>query len=195
MAGCVAAGLLERGRGGSGFLPGSGGGGLGGADVLAGCLQGLGQRLGLGCGFAGAGPGGDGGGLGAAAGGLGLGDLGPDPRRVQAGGLLAGGPDEDGGLPDHALQRGERVGGAVRAPARRPGRGCGRRCGSGERIRGRRTAGCRPRSWAGSGFPQPGRLQTAAAAAGHLAIGGITGHDGTFRCRSCFSFHFSSDQK
>ncbi len=64
---------LERGCGGVGFL--GGGGGLGGADVGAGRLQGLGQGLGPGLGFGGAGLGGDGSGFGAAAGGLSLGDL------------------------------------------------------------------------------------------------------------------------
>ena len=55
LGGGVAAGLLERGRGSLGLLAGGGLAGLGGADVLAGRLQGLGQGLGLGFGFAGAG--------------------------------------------------------------------------------------------------------------------------------------------
>ena len=191
LRGCVAAGLLGCGCGSVGLPPGGGSAGLGGADVLAGCLQGLGQGLGLGVGFGGAGLSGDGGGLGAAARGFGLGDLGPDPCRVQAGGLLARGPDEDGGLPDPALQHGQRVSRAVRG-RRRSGRGGD----AGVVVVAASALGA-------AELPCPASVlggQGAAAArplagarrrrGGYLAAGGIAGHDGTFRCQSCFSFHF-----
>ena len=196
VAGCVAAGLLGRGCGGSGFLAGGGGGGLGGADVLAGCLQGLGQGLGLGGGFAGAGPGGDGGGFGAAAGGLGLGDLGPDPGRVQAGGLLAGGPDEDGGLPDHALQRGQRVRGGI------GGHGC--RDGDAGVVvvaAGALVAAELPGAAAVLGGQDVSAARPLAEGcrgrAGLLPGGGIAGHDGTFRYQPLlfFSFLLRSEMK
>ncbi len=87
---------------------------------------GLSLRLGLGCGFGGPGLGGDRSGLGAAAAcSLGLGDLGPDPRRIQAGGLLTGRPGQHSGLPDHAVQRSQRAVRAVRG--RRRGAGAGMR--------------------------------------------------------------------
>ncbi len=101
------------------------GAGLGGAGVLAGRLRGLSLRLGLGCGFGGPGLGGDRSGLGAAACSLGLGDLGPDLRRIQAGGLLTGRPGQHSGLPDHAVQRSQRAVRAVRG--RRRGAGAGMR--------------------------------------------------------------------
>jgi hypothetical protein len=187
LGGGVAAGLLERGRGSLGLLAGGGGGGLGGADVLAGRLQGLGQGLGPGCGLAGAGFGGDGGGLGAAPGGLGLGELGPDPGRVQAGGLVAGGPGQRGGLADYRVELGQRVGGAA----------------GGRRSRGQ-DAGVvvvAAGTLGAAELPGPATVldgQGAAAAgpladgwrrcARYLVIGGIAGHDGTFRCWSGFSF-------
>ena len=69
------------------------------------------------CGFGGSGVGGDGGGLGAPPRGLGLGDLCPDLGRVQACGLLAGGPGEHGGLADHGVEGGQRVGSCPRGAA------------------------------------------------------------------------------
>ena len=54
-----------------------------------------------------------GGGLGAAPGGLGFGELGPDPGRVQAGGPVAGSPGQHGGLADYRVELGQRVRGAA----------------------------------------------------------------------------------
>jgi len=64
--------------------------------------------------------GGDGGGLGVVPVGLGLGELGPDQGRIQAGGPVAGGPGQHGGLADDRVELGQRVGGAAGG---RPGRG------------------------------------------------------------------------
>src|ERR1019366_1377542 len=85
------------------------GGVLGCGGVVAGGLEGLGECLCLGFGFGVAGLGGDGGGLGAAAGGFGVGEVGADAGGVEGGGLVAGGPGEDGGLAEGLLEGGERV--------------------------------------------------------------------------------------
>ena len=141
-------------------------------------------------------PGGDGGGFGAAAGGLGLGDLGPDPGRVQAGGLLAGGPDEDGGLPDHALQRGQRV---------RRGIG-GHGCRDGDAgvvvvAAGALVAAELPGAAAVLGGQDVSAARPLAEGcrgrAGLLSGGGIAGHDGTFRYQPLlfFSFLLRSEMK
>ena len=162
LRGGVAAQLGELGGCGARGVRGLLGGGLGGGGVGAGGGEGLGEGVCFLAGFGGLRGGGDGGGLGAAAGCFGFGDLGADGGGVQAGGLLAGGADQDGGLPDERVQGSDRVGVAERGL--RPGRGCGRRCGSGGRSRRCRTAGSRPRPEAGRGLPQPGRLQMTAAA-------------------------------
>jgi hypothetical protein len=178
--GCrLLAGLLERGGERCGFLPGGGGGGLGGAGVVAGGFQGFGERLGLGAGFGGAGRGGDGGGLGAATGGFSLGDLSPDPGRVQAGGLLAGSADQGGGLPDHAVQRGQRVSLGLFGQLR---------CGSGDAGVVMVAAGAVGAAELACPAAVLGGQRVAAAGpparggrAG-LGTGGIAGHDGTFQC-------------
>ena len=78
-----------------------------------GVFAGRGERFGEGAcflaGFGGLGLGGDGGGFGAAAGGFGFGDLGADMGGVEAGGLLAGGADQDGDLAGQGVERGERL--------------------------------------------------------------------------------------
>jgi hypothetical protein len=109
LRGSVAAQLLElvgRGAGGVGgmlaCLPGGG-------EIVAGGGERFSEGGGFLAGFGGLGLGGNGGGFGAAAGGLGVGDLGADSSRVEAGGLLAGGADQDGGLADQRVEGGQRV--------------------------------------------------------------------------------------
>jgi hypothetical protein len=77
--------------------------------IVAGGLEGLGERLGLGLGFCLAGLGGDGGGLGAPPAGLGVGDVGADAGGVEGGGLVACGPGEDRGLAEGLLEGVERA--------------------------------------------------------------------------------------
>ena len=113
LRGGIGAGLLERVRRGSSLVCGRGLGGLGGTGILACRVEGFGQGLRFGGGFGGPGLGGDGGGFGAAPGGFGLGDLRPDPGRVQAGGLLAGCAGEHRGLPQQRVEGGERISGAA----------------------------------------------------------------------------------
>ena len=194
LGGGVAAGLGGRGRGVLGFQAGSGGFGPGGAGVVAGRVEGFGQDLGPGFGFGGAGLGGHGGCLGAAPRGLGLGDLRPDPGRVQGGGLLAGGAGEHGGLADHRVEGGQRVSGAVRG-----GRGRDQDAGIVVEAAGAGVAAELAGSPAiadGQDVPAArpladGRRRRARGLAAG-ADGGIAGHDGTFRCEPPFpfSFHF-----
>ena len=200
LRGGVAAGLLERRHGVFGLQAGSGGGGLGGAGVLAGGVQGFGQGLGLGGGLGGAGFGGHGGCLGAAPCGLGLGDLRPDPGRIEAGGLLTNCPGEHGGLADHRVQGGQRISRAVRG-------GCGRDRDAGIVVvaAGARVAAELAGSPAladGQGVPAARPLADGRRGrAGHLALraagGGIAGHDGTFRYQPpvFFSFLLRSEMK
>src|ERR1700726_4351076 len=101
--------LLERGGRGPGVICLVLCGISGGGGVFAGRGERFGEGVGFLAGFGGLGLGGDGGGLGAAAGGFGVGDLGADTGGVQAGGLLAGGADQDGDLAGQGVERGERV--------------------------------------------------------------------------------------
>jgi len=109
LRGRIGAQLLERGGRGPGGILLVARGVLCGGGVFAGRGEGFGESVCLFAGFGGLGLGGDGGGLGAAAGGFGVGDLGADTSGVQAGGLLAGSADQDGGLADQGVERGERV--------------------------------------------------------------------------------------
>jgi hypothetical protein len=190
----VRGGLLCRRRAGTGLGAGSFGVGLGGTGVLARRVECLGQGLGLGSCLGGAGLGGNGGCLGTAARGLGVGDLRADTGRVQAGRLLAGGAGERGGLADERVEGGEGVSGAVRWLLRRSGGKTGVvMIAAGAVVAAEHP--CPAAVLDGRDVPAARPLAGAGHAIAVAGGGGIAGHDGTFREQSCFSFHFSSDQK
>ena len=116
--------------------------------------------------------GGDGGGLGAAAGCFGFGDLGADGGGVQAGGLLAGGADQDGGLPDERVQGSDRVGVA--------GGDCGRGGDAGVVVvaAGAVVAAELPGAAAAGGGQGPAAAGTPADDGCGLIGGGLAGHGG-----------------
>jgi hypothetical protein len=109
LRGGVTAELGELGGRGPGGVRGVLRGCLRGCGVVAGGGKGFGEGIGFLAGFGGLRGCGDGGGLGAAAGCLGFCDLGADGGGVQAGGLLAGGADQHGGLADEGVQGSDRV--------------------------------------------------------------------------------------
>ncbi len=168
-----------------------------GGGVFAGRGEGFGESVCLLAGFGGLGLGGDGGGLGAAAGGFGVGDLGADTSGVQAGGLLAGSADQDGGLADQGVERGERV----LVAGDRAG------CGGGDARVVMETLGAvaaaedpvpaSALSWQRA--PAAGTLADHGAAGGIVvAVGGLAGHRQCLPAgsgRGAFSFHFSSEVK
>ena len=104
------------------------------------------------------------------------------------------GPGEHGGLADHGVQGGQRVSGAVRGDRRRRGGDAGvvvvaagalvaaELPGAAPVLPGQGVSAARPLA--------DGRCGRAGNLAVQAAGGGIAGHDGTFRCRSCSSFHF-----